>query len=61
MKRELIECLCSDCGINHQVYYDSLNDHYICQDCLNAEEEEDEDEEEDLQREEEIYRIKGDN
>lgn len=71
MKRELIECLCNECSINHQVYYDARNDYYICRDCLDSEEENEEDDEyqkeqqseydKDLQRDEEIYRIQGDN
>jgi len=69
MKRQLQRILCYQCGSNHEVMHDFNNDQYICYPCIQIEREEEEeyDQEQqsqydkDLQRDEEIYRIKGDN
>ena len=46
MKRVLIECQCNTCGTSFEVFYDLLNDYYICKDCLDNEEENQEEEDE---------------
>lgn len=65
MKRQLHRILCYQCGSNHEVMRDFLNDVDICYYCIIKESEEDEtapsEYEKDLQRDEEIYRLKGDN
>ena len=69
MKRQLQRILCYQCGSNHEVMRDFLNDVDICYPCIKKEEkEQDEYEneqasewEKDLRRNEETYRIQGDN
>lgn len=62
MKRQLHRILCYQCGSNHEVMRDFLNDVDVCYTCITKEQEEEElsDYEKELQREEEIYRIQGD-
>lgn len=38
--RNLVECTCNDCGNGMEVFYDKANDYYICQECLDKEENE---------------------
>ena len=38
MTRNLIKTICNDCGSWHETFYDKANDYYICQECLNVEE-----------------------
>lgn len=63
MRRQLHRILCYQCGSNHEVMRDFLNDVDVCYTCIVKEQEEEEpsDYEKELQMEEEIYRIKGDN
>lgn len=37
IERCLVKCECNKCGINTTVFYDTLNDYYICSDCLELE------------------------
>lgn len=65
MKRQLHRILCYQCGSNHEVMRDFLNDVDVCYTCITKEQQEEEEEEpsdydKELQREEQIYRTQGD-
>ena len=36
-KRDLTACLCNHCGTAYEVYYDTLNDYYLCLSCHDEE------------------------